>query len=200
MKGLVLLAASTGLRRGKLIALRWRDLDVNARLANITHSVWRNVEGDTKTEASRKPVPLPSVVIDALKSWRAASLDRSDDDYLFPSIVKNGSQPVQPDMILKRHIRPALKCLEVDKRIGWHSFRHGFANLLRQSKVEIKTVQELLGHANSRITLDVYQRTVTEERREAQAIAVKQLFGDFKQGKTNRNTKQNRQTDGSNIR
>jgi integrase len=175
---MVLLAASTGLRRGELIALRWRDLDFEAELANITHSVWRNVEGDTKTEASHKPVPLQPVVVDALKSWRGASLYRSDDDYLFPSIAKNGTQPIHPDMILKRHIRPVLKRLKIDKRIGWHSFRHGLANLLRQNGVEIKTVQELLRHANSRITLDIYQQTVTDERRAAQALAVKSLLGD----------------------
>jgi len=46
--------------------------------------------------------------------------------------------------ILKRHIRPALKQLKIYKRIGWHTFRHGLANLLRQNKVEIKTVQEFL--------------------------------------------------------
>ena len=81
-------------------------------------------------------------------------------------------------MILKRHIRPTLKRLNIGKRIGWHSFRHGLANLLRQNNVEIKTVQELLRHANRRITLDIYQQTVTTERRAAQALAVKSFLGD----------------------
>lgn len=79
-------------------------------------------------------------------------------------------------MILKRHIRPALVRLGVTKKIGWHSFRHGLPNQLRQYGVEIKTVQELLRQANSRITLDIYQRSVTEERRAAQALAVKGLL------------------------
>jgi integrase len=66
----------------------------------------------------------------------------------------------------------------VNKKIGWHSFRHGLSNQLRQNGVEIKTAQELLRHANSRITLDIYQRSLTKERRAAQAIAVKGLLGE----------------------
>jgi integrase len=154
---MVLLAGSTGLRRGELIALRWRDIDFVTMQANVTHSVWHNVEGDTKTEASRKPVPLHTVVIEDLKSWRLATLYRSDDDYLFPSIAKNGSQPIQPDMILKRHIRPALERLRVKKRIGWHSFRHGLATMLRQKGVDIKTAQELL-RLRSTFTSRQYRR------------------------------------------
>jgi len=57
------------------------------------HSVWHNVEGDTKTEASRKPVPLHPLVIVELNQWKLATLYHSDDDYLFPSIAKNGSSP-----------------------------------------------------------------------------------------------------------
>ena len=172
---MVLLAGSTGLRRGELIALRWRDVDLEAKQANITHSVWHNVEGNTKTEASRKPVPLPSLVIDELKQWKLVSIYRADDDYIFPSIAKNGSQPIQPDMILKRHIRPALERIGVKKRIGWHSFRHGLGTMLRQKKVDIKTAQELLRHANSRITLDIYQQALSDEKRDAADLAFRGL-------------------------
>jgi len=174
---MVLLDASTGLRRGELIALRWRDFDFDSGTAFITKSVWRNVEGDTKTPASRKPVPVQPMVVEELKAWRRSSLYKSEDDYLFPSVLKNGAQPITPDMILRRHIRPALKRLKIEKRIGWHSFRHGLSNLLRENKVEIKTAQDLLRQANSRTTLDIYQQTVTEERRSAQALAFKSLMG-----------------------
>jgi integrase len=97
---MVMLDGSTGLRRGELIALRWRDIDFELMQANVTHSVWHNVEGDTKTEASRKPVPLHPLVIEELRRWKQTSLYRTDEDYLFPSVQKNGSQPLQPDMIL----------------------------------------------------------------------------------------------------
>jgi integrase len=103
-----------------------------------------------------------------MQQWRRVSLYRSDEDFVFPSIAKNGGQPISPDMILKRHIRPALKQIGVTKRIGFHSFRHGHATMLRQRGVDIKTAQELLRHANSRITLEIYQQSVGEEKREAQ--------------------------------
>jgi integrase len=92
-------------------------------------------------------------------------------------VEKNGTQPIAPDMILKRHIRPVLERLKISKKIGWHSFRHGFSNLLRENKVEIKTIQDLLRHANSRITMDIYQQTVTEERRSAQKLVVNTFLG-----------------------
>jgi len=153
---MVMLDGSTGLRRGELIALRWRYIDFQLMQANVTHSVWRNVEGDANTEASRKPVPLRPIVVVELNHWKNASLYNAEDDYLFPSIRKNGSQPITPDMILRRHIRPALERIGVKKRIGWHSFRHGLATMLRQKGVDIKTAQELLRHANSRIIQDIY--------------------------------------------
>ncbi len=155
---MVLLAGSTGLRRGELIAHRWREIDFELSQASVTHAVWRNVEGDTKTEASRKPVPLPALVVEELKQWRLITLYRSDEAYIFPSIAKNGTQPITPDMVLRRHIRPALKRAGVTKRIGFHSFRHGLGTILRQQGVDLKTAQELLRHANSRITLEIYQR------------------------------------------
>ena len=93
------------MRRGELIALRWGDIDFELMQANVTHSVWHNLEGDTKTEASRKPIPLHPRVIDELMRWRLTSICRTYEDYLLPSVQKNGSQPMHPDMILKRDIR-----------------------------------------------------------------------------------------------
>jgi integrase len=173
---MVMLDGTTGLRRGELIALRWRDIDFELMQANVTHSVWRNVEGDAKTEASRKPVPLHSLVIEELRKWKLVTLYRTKDDFLFPSIAKNGAQPLTPDMILKRHIRPALDRIGVKKRIGWHSFRHGLATMLRQKGVDLKTAQEMLRHANSRITADIYQQCVGEEKRHAQDLVFRGLL------------------------
>ena len=80
-------------------------------------------------------------------------------------------------MILKRHIRPVLAEMGVKKRIGWHSFRHGLGTMLRQMKVDVKVAQELLRHANPRVTLEFYQQAVTEEKREAQELALKGFLG-----------------------
>jgi integrase len=112
---MVLLDATTGLRRGELMALRWQDLDFENNIANITRSIYRNVVGKPKTKASRKPMPLHPIVVQELKQWKSESPYRADSDFLFPSIQKNGSQPLQPDMIFERHIRPVLG---VTKTIG----------------------------------------------------------------------------------
>ena len=175
---MVLLAASTGLRRGELIGLRWSDVNFKEQLVNVIRSFWHNMEGDTKTLASRKPVPLQPAVIDALGRWRELSSYGAADDFLFPSLRGNGKHPLEPGMVLRNQIQPALHRIGVEKRIGWHSFRHGFSNLLRRNGVDLKTAQELLRHATSRVTLDFYQQSVTEERRRAQALAFKDLIGD----------------------
>ena len=172
----VLLDGSTALRRGELIALRWRNIDFESCQADVQSSIWRNVEGDTKTEVSRKPVPLPPFVVDELKQWREASLYKSEDDFVFPSVRKNGEQAISPDSILKREIRPAVKKIGVTKRVGYHTFRHTLATLLRQLGVDLKTTQELLRHANPGITMGFYQQAVSEEKKAAQKLAFSALF------------------------
>jgi hypothetical protein len=79
-----------------------------------------------------------SVRREELKKWRAASLYCSHEDFFSPSVQKNGTQPFQPDMILRRHIRPALEQMGVATRIGWHSFRHGSERCPAQMKVDVK--------------------------------------------------------------
>ena len=64
--------------------------------------------GDTKTECSRRPVPLHPLVLESLLDWKRQSLYKSDGDFLFPSIRLNGTKPLSPDSLLKKAIRPAL--------------------------------------------------------------------------------------------
>jgi integrase len=52
---------------------------------------------------------------------------------------------------------------------GWHTFRHTYSTLLKANGEDIKVVQELLRHANSRITLDIYTQALTPAKREAQS-------------------------------
>lgn len=167
-KAMVMVAASTGLRRSELIALTWRDIDPLLIQVNVLRSCVRNHFGDTKTEASRRPVPLHSSVVECLNEWRKESKHNGDDDFLFPSNRKEGKQPITPDMVLKKVIRPALvRAKIIGKVIGWHSFRHSLATNLRAAGADLKTAQELLRHANSRITLDIYTRAISETKRDA---------------------------------
>jgi len=104
------------------------------------------------------------MVIEELQQWRLTSLYRSENDFLFPSVAKNGTQAITPDMVLRRHIRPALKRIGVTKRIGYHSLRHGFGTMLRQQDVDLKTAQELMRHPNGRITSEIYQVWIANKR------------------------------------
>jgi integrase len=167
-KAMVMLAGSTGLRRSELIALTWNDIDPLLIQVNVLRSCVRNHFGNTKTEASRRPVPLHSSVVECLNEWRKESKHNGDDDFLFPSNRKEGKQPITPDMVLKKVIRPALvRAKIIGKVIGWHSFRHSLATNLRAAGADLKTAQELLRHANSRITLDIYTRAISETKRDA---------------------------------
>ena len=61
------------------------------------------------------------------------------------------------------------------KRVGWRTFRHTYSTLLRNGE-DIKVVQELLRHANSRITLDVYTQAVGSNKRAAQSKVVRMMI------------------------
>jgi integrase len=173
----IMLAAATGLRRSELFALRWSDVNFFTMEVSVTRSCVRNHFGETKTEASHKPVPLHPAVKDALAEWRGESLYKGDGDFLFPSLRKNGKQPLMPDMVLRKVIRPALAKAGIKgKVIGWHSFRHSLATNLRSLGVDVKVAQELLRHANSRTTMDLYTHTVSADKRDASLRQVEMLL------------------------
>ena len=70
---------------------------------------------------------------------------------------------------MRNHIRPAAARAGISKHISWHVFRHSFSNLLIANGEDVKTVQSLMRHANSRITLDIYSQGVDHKKREAQS-------------------------------
>jgi len=76
---------------------------------------------------------------------------------------------------MKRHIKPVARSFGINKNIGWHTFRHSFGTLLKANGEDVKTVQELLRHANSRIMLDVYTQAVNSNKRAAQSKVVKMM-------------------------
>ncbi len=172
---LALLDAGTGLRVSELLALRWRDVDFENLELNVTRSIWHQVIGDCKTEASAKPVPLDSYMAEDLLRWRRQSDYAGLDDYIFASETMRGKQPFWPDNLMKRHIRPVAKANRINKQIGWHTFRHTFGTLLKANGEDVKTVQELLRHANSRITLEVYTQAVNSHKRAAQSKVVRMM-------------------------
>jgi site-specific recombinase XerD len=110
-------------------------------------------------------------------SWRLVTAYGGEGDFLFPSERLNGTKPLTPDMVLRKIIRPALVRAGVENKvIGWHSFRHSLATNLRSLGVDVKVAQELLRHANSRITMDLYTQAVSADKRIASGRQVEMLI------------------------
>ena len=176
-RAMVMLAGTTGLRRSELFGLRWQDVNSLTMEVAVLRSCVRGRLGKVKTEASGKPVPLHPSVRDVLLEWQRVSLYSSERDFVFASERLNGSKPLTPDMVLKKIIRPALTPAGItDKIVGWHTFRHSLATNLRSLGVDVKVAQELLRHANSRTTMDIYTRAVSEDKRSANKLHVDLLL------------------------
>jgi integrase len=177
-RAMVMLAASTGLRRSELFGLLWEDVNLFTLEVAVKRSCVRGRLGRVKTQASGKPVPLPVSVRDVLVQWRKVSLYPNDDDFIFASERLNGHKPLAPDMVLKKVIRPKLREAGITgKVIGWHSFRHSLATNLRSLGVDVKVAQELLRHANSRTTMDIYTRAVSRDKHAASGLHTTLLLG-----------------------
>ena len=128
-----------------------------------------------KTEASARPVPMDSYMAEDLLRWRKTCAYPMDGDWVFASPRMKGKQPYWPDNLMKRHIKPAAQAAGIHKNIGWHTFRHSFGTLMKANGEDVKTVQELLRHANSKITLDVYTQAVNSHKRAAQSKVVQMI-------------------------
>jgi integrase len=175
-RALVMLVAITGLRRSELLGLKWSDIDFERLEISVTRAVFRQVVGPCKTEASKRPLPLDAWVAQELYSWRQQSEFPRPEDWVFASSSMEGKQPWWPDAILQNYIQPAAKRVGITKQIGFHTFRHTYSTLLKANGEDVKTVQELLRHASSQITLDIYTQAVSPAKRQAQTRIVKMLW------------------------
>ena len=173
---LVLLAVTTGPRRSEIFALKWKDLDFQAKQIHVTRSIVQNVVGLCKTESSQKPVPAHDDLVEALRQWHGQTSYKSPENWVFASPVSRGRWPYMAQQIMRHHILPVARRLRINKRIGWHTFRHTYSTLLRSTGAELKIMQELLRHSTIRVTLDTYTHAVTSEKRSAQEAVVALFF------------------------
>lgn len=164
---MVAVAATTAFRRSEIRGLRWEDIDFEKLLVRLTRGLVGKHETNLKTKASRKPVPIIPELVALLKVWRENTPYPLPGDWVFASPFTQGKRPYWCDSALKDHVRPAVKAAGITKHVGWHTFRHSLGSLLGQQGENVKVVQELLRHANSRITLDVYQQADEVAKRSA---------------------------------
>ena len=174
---LVFLAMATGLRRGELTGLKWKDMDFANLLLHVERSVVNNVVGRCKTEASKKPVPVDEFLAQDLLEWYRHAPCAEPEDWIFASTSNRagrirGLHPLGLVAVMRYYIWPAAKRAGITKRLTWHTFRHTFSTLLKANGEDIKTVQELLRHASTRITMDIYTQAMSPAKRAAQSKVV----------------------------
>jgi integrase len=166
---MMLLAVTTGLRRSEPFALKWSDLDFTNLTIGIKRSIFQGIVGSCKTAASRTSIPLPLFVAAELWMWKETTRYARPDDWIFASPRSKGRKPFYPDMVMVKRIRPAALRAGITRRIGWHTFRRTYSTMLIANGENVKVVQELMRHANSRTTLEVYSQG--KNPREARSTA-----------------------------
>jgi integrase len=151
------LPATTGLKQGECLALRYEDIDFKRGTLKVRRTVWRNQVYAPKTPHSRTTIKLPKIALDALRRHRDKSNRASDKGWLFPT--KNGN-PVDAHNFIHRTWKRMLRKAGLPDTTRYHDLRHGAASLLLSRGVPIPAVSSLLGHRDSSITLRVYAHLI----------------------------------------
>jgi integrase len=108
--------------------------------------------------------------------WKEITKYSGPDDWIFASSRNDGKDPFWPGGVLQKIIRPAALKAGIRKKIGWHTFRHTYSTLLIANGENVKVVQELMRHASSRFTLEVYLQAQLIAKRQAQQRLVQAIF------------------------
>ena len=167
-----LVATLAGLRIGEILARRWGRIDLVAGTLRVEEKCYKGNFGTPKTKASRREVPLASVVVQALLAHRSRSRDTSPDALVFAT--RRGT-PLSADNLRKRELAEACKRVGL-RRIDWHTLRHTHSSLLHALGTPLKVTQSLLGHSRLATTLEVYIHATTDAQWEAVAKLQEVLF------------------------
>ena len=163
----VLLAVTTGLRRGEILALRWRDIDMDKALATVTRSLEQTKEGlrfkRPKTERSSRNVALPSFAVEALKRYRVEQATHrlklgpvyEDQDLI---CARDDGAAIPPNTLSTNFASTIRR--STMSHVRFHDLRHTHATQLLKHGVHPKVVSERLGHSKIGITLDTYSHVM----------------------------------------
>ncbi len=170
---LVLTCAATALRASEIISLRWSDILWSDGQIRISKRWAKGEDGETKTAASNGYVPMHPVLAQYLNEWRALSPYSKVNDFVFPSLHKDGKVPIWASTFVQDHLRPAAigagVVLAKGQRFGLHNLRHSLSTwLVNKGKVEPKTVQGMLRHSDIRTTMNLYTQDDRDEKQAAQ--------------------------------
>jgi integrase len=172
----VIVALGTGLRCSELFALKWEDIHWEELSLSVRRAIVDGVVGDVKTKYSESRLPLDPALAETLFNWKRKSLFGKDSDWLFASAHKAGELPLRSDRMLAKQVKPAAAAAQIGTEIGWHTFRHTYSSMLRQTGVDVKVQQELLRHADAGTTLNLYTQAVSEQKRSAHSGVVRMVL------------------------
>lgn len=165
---MVMVAALTGLRVSEILGLQWQDVDLEKRIVHLRRGVVNQAVTQLKTAGSKRPLPIPEELVEALTNWKQKAHYNQPGHWVFASPRKDGKHPYWPGTLLQRLLQPAAKRAGISKRLGWHSFRRTFATLLYNNGADVKTTQELMRHSTPTVTMGIYAQAVTDQKRLAQ--------------------------------
>ena len=160
---IVYLEAYSGLRRGELFGLQWKDLDESTHQIHVRRSLFRGVTGEPKTASSRRAMDLPAPIVARLVAYREQYPPIGDDEFMFRN---DTGQPLNPNSWTTRILVPTYRRAGLNPRRPFHSLRHGYASILINNNENVKYVSAQLGHASISMTMDRYGHLyrVTGER------------------------------------
>ena len=170
----VVLLATTGLRRGEMLGLRWTDVDLDAGKLSVIQTITtvrgHPVVSSTKTKKSRRRVTLDIATVGALRAHKrlqakerlAAGSAWTNSGLVF---TQEDGTALHPELYSHWFARCVSKA-EVP-RIRLHDLRHTHATLALAAGIHPKVVSERLGHATVGITLDLYSHVTDSLDKEA---------------------------------
>ncbi len=175
LRALWVLYATTGMRRGEALGLRWRNLNLDAGTLSVVESIvpvgYAAEISTPKTDTGVRSIDLDSETVAALRAHYARQgEDRlalglgkpTEDDYVFTTPDGASLHPHAISQAFEAHIKRAGL-----PRIRLHDLRHTWASLALAAGVPAKVVSERLGHASVAFTMSVYQHVMPGMQREA---------------------------------
>ena len=167
------LAITTGMRRGEILGIRWKDIDFDRGVLYVRQTLSKDGKQflvGAKTESGVRSIKLSNESLTTLVTHKVSiSKDKlkSGPNYLDHDLVVCTSKgtPVNPNN-LKRSYCKLLKEAEVPE-IRFHDLRHTHATMLLAQGISAKVISERLGHSNIKTTLDIYSHVLPNMQEEA---------------------------------
>jgi integrase len=163
--------AFIGLREGEILGLAWQDVDLEGASAMVLYELRGSGEKATrhqlKTKASEATVPLPPFVVEGLCAHRESLGNERPDIWIDDGLVFVTSRGLAVNgSWLTKHFQALLERAALP-RMRLHDLRHGAASLLVGAGVHPRIAQELLRHASSKTTMEIYSHLSAAQQREA---------------------------------